>query len=60
MDKRRFEVLEREKKARLKKLSFKEGIEMEENLLSSGFLRLMRKSFLPDNPVCLKYALRNR
>ena len=60
MDKRRFEVLEREKKARLKKLSFKKGIEMEENLLSSGFLLLMRKSFLPDNPVCLKYALRNR
>ncbi len=60
MDKEKFRLLEREKKQRLKDLSMKEAIGLEEKLLSSYFIWELRKNFFPDNPVCLKEILKKK
>ena len=56
--KKRFEILEKERRSRLKKLSLRTALKLEEELLSSRFVFLWRKNFSPDTPVCLRDVLR--
>jgi hypothetical protein len=58
--KRRSEILEKDYRMRLKKLSPKKAIKIEEDLLSSRFMFLLRKNFYSDAPICLRNILRNR
>lgn len=57
---KRFKACEEDKKLWLKKLSFKKGLRLQENLLSSEFVWLWRKNFLKDNPVCLAKVLKKK
>lgn len=60
LDKKRFEVWEKEKIKWLKNLSLKKALRLEESLLSSGLIWLWRKNFFEDKPVCLKDSLKRK
>jgi hypothetical protein len=60
LNQKRFEQWERERKQRLRKLSWKKAIRLEEKMLSSKLIWEWRKNFSQDKPVCLKISLRNR
>ncbi len=60
LDKKRFEIWEKEKISWLKNLTFKKALKLEERLLSSEFIWEWRKNFLPDNPVCLRDSLKKK
>jgi hypothetical protein len=60
LDKSRFAVMERERERRLRSLSWKKAISLEEKMLSSELIWEWRKNFAQDKPVCLKIALRNK
>lgn len=60
LDKKRFKLLEREKKQWLKDLSMERAISLEESLLSSSLIWEWRKNFSLDKPICLKDALRRK
>ncbi len=60
LDKKRFEWLENERIQRLRKLTRKEAIRLEEKMLSSKLILEWRKNFGEDPPVCLKMSLRNK
>jgi len=59
-DKNKFKPWEQEKRRRLKNLSMKEAIAIEERLLSSALIWELRKNFFEDNPVCLKMLLQKK
>jgi len=60
LNQRRFEKWEQERKLRLRKLSWKEAIRLEEKMLSSKLIWEWRKNFSKDRPVCLKISLSKR
>lgn len=60
LDKKKFKLLDREKKQWLKNLSMKKAIALEEGLLASSLIWEWRKNFFPDNPVCLKAILKKK
>jgi hypothetical protein len=60
LDQSRFEGLERERERRLRSLSWKKAIRLEEKMLSSELIWEWRKNFAQDKPVCLKISLCNR
>lgn len=57
LNQKRFEKLEQQRKRRLRKLSWKEAIRLEEKMLSSKLILEWRKNFSRDKPVCLKMSL---
>jgi hypothetical protein len=60
LDKSRFENLERERIRRLRGLTMKEAVRLEEKLLSSTLIREWRDNFPEDKPVCLKMGLKRK
>ncbi len=60
LNQKRFEKWEQERKLRLRKLSWKKAIRLEEKMLSSKLIWEWRKNFAQDKPVCLKISLCNR
>ncbi len=60
LDKKRFEWLEKERIQRLRKLTRKEAIRLEEKMLSSKLILEWRRNFRQDHPVCLKMSLQNK
>ena len=60
LDKSRFAQMERERERRLRSLSWKKAIRLEEKMLSSKLIWEWRKNFAKDKPVCLKISLCNR
>lgn len=60
LDKKRFAILEREKRRWLQNLSQEEALRLEESLLSSSFIWELRKNFSEDKPVCLKHSLQKK
>jgi hypothetical protein len=57
LDKRRFEKSEQEERRRLRNLSPKKAIRLEESLISSALIWEWRRNFPEDNPLCLKKSL---
>jgi len=60
LNQKRFEKWEQERIQRLRKLSWKKAICLEEKMLSSKLIWEWRKNFPKDKPVCLKIALHNK
>jgi hypothetical protein len=60
LNNKRFEKWEQERKQRLRKLSWKKAIRLEEKMLSSELIWEWRKNFTKDKPVCLRISLHNR
>jgi len=60
LDKSRFAQMEREREHRLRSLSWKKAIRLEEKMLSSELIWEWRKNFAQDKPVCLKISLCSR
>jgi hypothetical protein len=60
LDRKRFEVWEREKRRWLRNLSGRKALRLEESLLSSELIWQWRKNFSKDNPVCLKESLKKK
>ena len=58
--KRRADILERERKKRLKKLSAQQALRLEESLLSSQLIRRRRRKRFEDTPVCLAHSLKRK
>lgn len=58
-NKKRFEWMEEEKKNWLKKLTIEKSVKILESLTSPNTLNEFKNNFFPDNPVCLKFTLRN-
>jgi hypothetical protein len=57
LDKSRFAGLERERIRRLRSLSWKKAIRLEEKMLSSELIWEWRKNFPENHPICLKKSL---
>ncbi len=60
LNQKRFEKLEQERKQRLRKLSWKKAIGLEEQMLSSKLTREWRKNFSKDKPISLKLSLHKK
>jgi hypothetical protein len=60
LDKKRFEQWDKQRKRRLRGLSWKKAIQLEEQMLSSKLVLEWRDNFSKDKPVCLKECLRNK
>ena len=60
LNKKGFEQWERQRRQRLRKLSWKEAIRLEEKMLSSKLIWEWRKNFSHDKPVCFKISLQNK
>jgi hypothetical protein len=60
LDKKRFEQWDRQRKRRLRGLTWKKAIQLEEQMLSSRLVLEWRDNFSKDKPVCLKKCLHNK
>ena len=60
LDKKRFEGLERERKQRLRKLSWKKAIRLAEDMLATPLVDEWRHNSPQDHPVCLKMLLKRK
>ncbi len=60
LDGKRFKWLEKRKVEYLRNLSLKESVRIFESLTSPQILEEFIDNFFPDNPVCLKIALKKR
>jgi hypothetical protein len=60
LDKKRFEKLERQRRQRLRKLSWKKAIRLAEDMLATPLIEEWRDNSPEDHPVCLKMALRKK
>ncbi len=58
--KKRSEILEKEKKLWLRKLTKTKALKLEESLLSSQFIWEWRKNFFKDMPICLSHNLKRK
>jgi len=60
LNQKRFEKLEKERIRRLRKLTWKKAIRLEEQMLSSKFIWEWRKNFSKEKPVSLKISLHKK
>jgi hypothetical protein len=60
LDGKRFEKWERQRRQRLRKLSWKKAIRLAEDMLATPLVDEWRDNSPEDHPVCLKLSLQNR
>ena len=58
LDGKRFEKWERQRRQRLRKLSWKKAIRLAEDMLATPLVEEWRDNFPEDKPVCLKLGLK--
>jgi hypothetical protein len=60
LNKKRFEKLERQRRQRLRKLSWKKAIRLAEDMLATPLVDEWRDNSPQDHPVCLKLQLKGK
>jgi hypothetical protein len=60
LDKKRFEKWERERRQRLRNLSWKKAIRLAEDMLATPLIEEWRGNSPEDHPVCLKILLKRK